>query len=334
MRLPMPNSKHPNFARVIFALVSALCLVGCQRGTDSCSLGREADVPVDTRGNVPLVSAVIDGHPVRMMLDTGAEHSLLTVDAIQHLGIKFDFRHRATIQGVGPAMTAVTAPIDNLEVGGLVLHDRTMIVVPIAMPNLPGGQPDGFLGADIISHYDVDLDLPHGRMTLYHARLCPEAKPPWNGAYLTFNARRLRDRLHIPIKLDGKVLAASLDTGTSAGVTINAQAAERVGVTAEALTHDRRVKTGGVAREKVVIYLHRFNDLKVGTSDVHNPLLPVASFPSDAADALIGFAYLRTHRVWLSFATPQVFIATPTVTGAAGLFEDPALLPDITILLP
>jgi predicted aspartyl protease len=297
-------------------LLTLLAFSACQSVAGTCAIEPQAAVPVEAAGSVPTVSVILDGKPATLILDSGAERTALTLDALKRLNIRFDFAHQATAHGIGAEMTTVTARIRSFEIGGMVLRDRLVPVVPISLPKLPGGQPDGLLGADILSGYDVDLDLPHAMMTLYRARPCPDSKPPWNAAYITFRGRLHRNRLLIPIELDGQQLAAVLDTGASAGVTIGEAAALRIGVTEEALGQDPMLSVAGVARDKVGIHLHRFALVKVGPDIVRNPVLPVAPLPDSAFGALIGASYLKARHVWLSYPTAQVFVLSITARPA------------------
>jgi predicted aspartyl protease len=297
---------------IITLVLTVLTFSASQSLAGPCSIERRADVPVETAGGLPAVSVILDGKPATLILDSGAERTALTLDALKRLNIKFDFAHQATVQGIGAAMTTMTATIRSFEIGGMALRDRLVPVAPISLPKLPGGQPDGLLGADILSRYDVDLDLPHAMMTLYRARPCPDSKPPWSAAYITFRGRLHRNRLLIPIELDGQQLAAVLDTGAGAGVTIGEAAALRIGVTEEALGQDPMFSVGGVARDKAAIHLHRFALVTVGLDIVRNPVLPVAPLPDSAFGALIGMGYLNARHVWLSYPTAQVFVLSVT----------------------
>jgi hypothetical protein len=323
LRLPRRPSFRGEFgsARLWMALllfIIALCASSWQSADgqqrtegDSCGFLVQAVVSLDTRGPIPAVPVIINGQAANMIVDTGAESTLLSTDAIKRLGIRFDFTRRSEVHGIGPAMNSVLARIRKLELGGFALQGDALVVGGMQLPNGPRGQPDGLLGADILSGFDVDLDMPRGTMTLYRpARACPGAKLPWKDAFLTLHARRVRNKLVFPMELDGKVLAATFDTGSSAGVTIDRASAIRTGLFADnALAGDKSLQAGGATAEKVVIRLHRFSKLEIGPDIVRNPMLPVASLPGGQVDALIGAAYLKRHHIWLSYSTAEVFLS-------------------------
>lgn len=304
------------FGGMLLALLAVLSLGACQSGRVSCRLVRQAEIPVETGGTLALVSPEIDGTPMVFVLDTGAETSVLSTAALKRLGIAFDFRRQARLNGVGAALTTVTATIGRLRLGGLVIRDHRVAVDPHLLAGSGGARPDGMLGADILSRYDIDLDLPRRTMTLYRARPCAGATPPWSFPYLRAPAARRRNQLMIPITLDGHPIAAAIDTGTTAAIIVGARAARRTGVTARMLARDRIARIGGFAAPKVAIRLHRFEALRVGDDLVRDPLLPVAPLPP-GIDALIGLGYLRHHRLWLAYASAHVFIAKPRGGGGA-----------------
>jgi hypothetical protein len=60
----------------------------------------------------------------------------------------------------------------------------------------------------------------------------------------------------------------------------------------------------------VPMRLHRFSELQIGPEVTRNPQLWVASARVvPIVDMLLGVDWLRTRRVWLSYATRQFFVA-------------------------
>jgi hypothetical protein len=50
-------------------------------------------------------------------------------------------------------------------------------VAPIEIANALSGPLDGVLGAETLSSFDIDLDLPGRRVTLYQGQSCAAAAP-------------------------------------------------------------------------------------------------------------------------------------------------------------
>ena len=86
-------------------LLLLLGLAGCA-APDNCALVPLADMPLDLRQNLMFVTAGIAGKPVRLLVDTGAERTVLTEATVARLGLA----HAASVSA-GPAPTGTrTSP--------------------------------------------------------------------------------------------------------------------------------------------------------------------------------------------------------------------------------
>jgi len=133
------------------------------------------------------------------------------------------------------------------------------------------GPLDGVLGADSLSSFDVDLDLPGQRMVLYEKQTCQGAVPAWPERYATISAgRSVGDHLFFPVQLDGRRTDAFVDTGSQFTV-LSTRAALAMGMTPGVLQHDRIATVLGAAAERLTARVHRFSRLEVGTEVLRNP---------------------------------------------------------------
>jgi hypothetical protein len=115
-----------------------------------------------TPGAPILVSARINGGgPVTLVLDTGAERTLVAPAALVRLGLTLPNTLEATIRGVAGTTQADVVSIESLEVGGtragplaIIAHDA----------ELPGA--DGLLGRDFLSLFSVTIDTRASVVTL------------------------------------------------------------------------------------------------------------------------------------------------------------------------
>ena len=105
-----------------------------------------------------------------------------------------------------------------------------------------GLDADGLLGADILLAFDLDIDVPDGKLTLYRSRLCPNVQPPWHEPWIEITGVRARkDRLLLPFELDGVQGEALLDTGAQGNV-LSVNMARRMGLTEQVLASDPAVR--------------------------------------------------------------------------------------------
>ena len=168
------------------------------------------------------------------------------------------------------------------------------------------------LGRDFLSAFDLDLDVAHRRLTLYQVRDCTGRFLPWPNTYaslpVTFPAE---DAMVLPVLVDGRPLRALLDTGASASL-IAAPGIFKLGLSQANLSGDLAEQVSGLGPRTITVHRHRFASLQVGGQTTNAPLLwvePIRLFP--ITDMLLGADWVAGRRLWLSYTTRQVFMATP-----------------------
>jgi len=301
---------HP--ARALFLLLAALLLSGCATSPEgACKLAWRADLPIDPRDNLIFVGAMFNDHAANLLMDTGAERTTLTEAAVARLHLRRDLQHPSSSVGIGGTSASYEALPDDFAVGVFRLPVDRVKVATFALPEIGGIQPDGLLGADILLAFDLDIDLPARRLTIYRARPCADSRPPWTVPYSSVEGVAMwRDRLMVPLTVNGADGRAVLDTGAQSTV-IRPEFAARGGVTRAMLENDPSRTMRGASREQASSRLHRFDTVQIGTQIAHGVLLPVAELPSGQEDALIGGDFLRGRRIWLSAASHQMFFTAP-----------------------
>jgi predicted aspartyl protease len=296
-------------------LLALLALAACgqnERGAENaCALVRLAEVPIDARDRMLFTHATIGGDPVTLLVDTGAERTLLTEAAVDRLRLPRDFQHATRTFGIGSPTSTWDARLpDGIVLGGTHLPVDSVTVGHFSIDHVAGGSADGLLGADILLGFDLDLDLPAHRITFYRPRAaCPNPTPPWQEPYLDIaGVSTRRDRLLVPFELDGAGGLAVFDTGAQVS-TISQRMVERIGLADDHMADDRTVIAHGAAPDQVAVHIHRFREFRVGPTEMEDPLLPVVPMLSGMGDALLGADFLQGRRVWLSFSTHRVFVA-------------------------
>jgi len=293
-------------------LLATLLLAGCAQSPDTtCKLIWRADLPIDPRGNLIFVGVMFNDHPATMVMDTGAERTTLTETAVTRLRLRRDLRHPTNSVGIGGTSASYEAVLDDFAVGVFRLPVERVAVGTFTLPEIAGVQPDGLLGADILLAFDLDIDLPGRRLTIYRARPCADSRPPWTVPYASVEGvGTRRDRLVVPLSINGADGRAVLDTGAQRTV-IRPEFAARGGVTQAMLDADPTSMMRGASREQASFRLHRFETVRIGTDVAHDVPLPVARLPGAEEDALLGGDFLHGRRIWLSSASHQVFFTNP-----------------------
>jgi hypothetical protein len=125
-------------------------------------------MPIDVYYQLPLIECMLDGQPVRLAFDLGAEMGLY----LRRLSRWYrsegkdkskDWRSQR-IQGLGGMQAVESGRCDSLRIGSVVV-DKPMVMVSTNDRNLPF--PDyieGFLGVDILKRFILLIDYPDNRI--------------------------------------------------------------------------------------------------------------------------------------------------------------------------
>ena len=302
----MPVVLRTTWRCLPLALLLLSLLSGCAQERN-CALVPITEVPLYEHNNLLMVPAAVDGKPVTLLVDTGAERTILTEDAARRLQLPPD-GHQTRSVGIG----GFSANLD-VQVPGIVLGHTRFPLDRLAVGRFnidgPGIHVDGLLGADILLAFELDLDIPNHRLMLYRLRQCPGARPPWPAVQIDGVGAR-RDRMLLPIALNGVGGMAVLDTGAQS-TAISQDLAERAGVTPQALAADPRVMVHGAAPQPIALPVHQFQALRIGPETIDKPRIAVVPQVGGLGDGLIGADFVHGRRIWLSLATRELFIAAP-----------------------
>jgi predicted aspartyl protease len=279
----------------------------------ACGLTPRATVPLRLDGAQFLVAVTVNGQAATFKLDTGAGRSLVTPEAARRLDLARNPLVGATVWGIGGIERASVAEPRSLSLAGVPLRQRTpsgavaFAVGPLAAP--PGGGPpvDGLLGRDLLSAFDVELDAPRRRMTLWVVSGCAGRFLPWRDPYDAIAALpAYGDALVLPVLANGASLRALPDTGTT-DTLLGAAGVIRLGLADPGVPAGTVRGFGTRARPAWAV---RLSSLLVGDQAEHDvAVLATRLRFYPFVDMLLGADWFLPRRVWLSYATKQVFVA-------------------------
>src|SRR5215472_15179280 len=277
-----------------------MMLVGCSTGASGpCRLQAVAALPVTLAHNSIEVKGSVNRSDAWLMIDTGAERTLLTTTAVKSFLLAHSQRSATLLTGVGGTVSDADVYAD-LQLGTASFQQR------LAEANIPG--ISGLVGADMLSDYDVEFDLPHGRFRLWHARGCRAVDVPWVGPRSTMTIQVTgAGQLRVPVTVDGKPVNALLDSGSSLSL-LRTVAARRLGVAPADMASDPQLLVHGIGSGTVSVRLHRFNTLDVGQTRTAAPEIGVGEIQIGPDDMILGLDYLRSHRLWVSYQTGRIFV--------------------------
>lgn len=300
----------------VLARTCLLVLVVMAHAQGACRIERRAEVPVQLVQNHPLVELAVNGVAAIFLLDTGAERTVFADTAVRELGLARDQWVSSSVRGVGGVieMTANAVP-RSFAIGGLALRRRgvnpalSFVVAPLPWHELGGRAISGLLGADYLSTFDLDLDLSRGTLALYDTTDCAHASLPWGPANVPVPLQRPRPYVLLaPVAIDGRTLLAQLDTGASVSL-VSRKGAARLGITPEMQRAGPSAR--GIGRQALPLHSRIFETARLGPAEYRHVTLafgaPAGGF---AFDMLLGMDLLRGRRVFISYATNRLLIAT------------------------
>lgn len=297
--------------RALAALLLAAPLAACAaapppRRADGCTMERVAALPLHDARNFMLAPVRLNGRAALFVVDTGAEASTLTPQAAQALHLPADPNHGSVLLGISGPVRTHDVRVHRMEIGDVVRTDQTFGLGE--MPAFPGQHLPvvGLLGTDVLSQYEVELDLPGGRMSLYVPHGCP-AVAPWPDAVAVPFARTRTGLAFVDAVVDGSTVRALLDTGARTTLLARETAAS-VGVSAAALADDPPRIGIGIGMGNVDFRQHRFAELGLPGALERNMPANVAEMRLPGVAMLLGADYLGPRRLWISYATGRLFL--------------------------
>jgi predicted aspartyl protease len=284
--------------------------------TGGCAAEVVAVVPVSMQRNEPHVAAEVNDWPVSLVLDTGAQSTMISAGVAAKIQLRRGSQG-GTMQALGGTTASFPARARVFTFGGVGLRDQALRVSPVQLAR-PGREvPDGLLGADVLSRFDLDLDFANSRITLYRARNCPDGGPGWDFPYVTLDMLTSQPgRIMVPAELDGVPFGAVLDTGAEM-TAIARSIALKTGRSEAEIDAGQAVTITGASDAQVIARRHQFRAIRIGRMVAQAPVLTVVPLPANVANGILGMDFLRGRRVWVSYASQKVFVGLgPSVVAA------------------
>jgi len=118
-------------------------------------------VVIPYTGGPLVVSASLNGVPLRLIVDTGADRTLISPSAMARAGFDAAGGTPVQIRGVTGDAAATLIQVPRLDVAGAQVGPVGVIVHPLA-----AGGADGLLGRDVLDAFTVTVDAAAQRAIL------------------------------------------------------------------------------------------------------------------------------------------------------------------------
>ena len=142
--------------------------------------GPLGSIVVKILDRVPLVTGSANGKPVTLVLDTGAEQTVLA-GAANASGPK---RPSSNFHGkcvVSLIRRQLAVELRSFAINGVAVPPPLRVR---AIPPITALPADGLFGRDNLGQFDIDFEMPQGRAVLYQQGAC-DTPPNWPRSYET-----------------------------------------------------------------------------------------------------------------------------------------------------
>lgn len=273
----------------------------------------EAWLPwAERRVSTPTVVATLNGRPVRALIDSGAQYSVIDRSLMPEVDASRTFDMPIVAYGVGGQ--AQLGKGVTLDVG---LGDTTLRGLRAAILDLgPLAARQGLgtpliLGQDVLGAALLDLDVAGRRLRL---------RPPggaWPAEVREFPVRRLGTALGAQVSVEGATVQAVIDTGASAVLALGGEAAAAAGLLdgRDQQAGSSIVLGGAIASTTVTARTVTIGDQLFRNAQV--AIFPTVALPG-YPEALIGMEAFAGRRVVMDIGATRFGVSEPMMDLTVG----------------
>lgn len=117
---------------------------------------------ISIAGGAPImVTAQLNGVPLTLMVDTGADRTMVAPAALARSGVELSGGRLIRVLGVTGASEAYEVTLPRLDVAGARLGPVTVVAHEVPSPGI-----DGLLGRDLLPAFTLTVDAASGQATL------------------------------------------------------------------------------------------------------------------------------------------------------------------------
>lgn len=288
------------------------------------------EVPFKFGDNAIILDAVVNGHPLSLMLDTGFGGSVVANDAL-NLG---EPDGKVSLRDFVGEYTAKSVHIKSLTLAGhaVELPEPEAVEQPVAhLTAVYDTHTDGILGIQALEDYVTEINFEHQKLIFHPKNFDISTRTP-------DNAKTFMDRL-LPLGAnsielaastsDGKKLHLALDTGNSFYVTINRDVLERIGLW-QPNQSPKFMTEAMIASGLVSNWNKKMQEMTIFGVSVPTSYWDVINLPSSDAegDGTVGIDFLKNFNIIVDYNRRKVWFENFTgkvandPRGEAGLVAE------------
>ena len=290
---------------VLIVLALAVCATPLFAAAN-CKLMQIGEWRVKPHSGRLIVDGEINGQKIGVLLDTGAQNSVILRAAADRLGLTRQTAPGYRAYGVGGETYVEYTVLDEMKLGqGARRNWRVLVLGEREL-----GQDHALLlGYDFFQQVDIEFDLPNDTVRLFQAEDCGNVSLAYwargTADVISLAIDNEKPGILVPVKLNDRALLAELDSGASRSVVSRLVAAQ-IGVTPDTPTRvigafQSFVIGGEMIRNPEI----RFTDLSIASTQTGSRV----AVREDLRDMLLGLDFLRAHRVYVAHSQGRLYFA-------------------------
>ena len=269
--------------------------------------GSSGWLPYDEpRASVPTVRVTVAGRPVRALVDSGAQYSVIDRGLFDQLGLTQAFDIPLVAYGVGGAPQMGRGVTLDVTVGTMrveALRAAILSLGPLAVGE--GLSAPLILGQDVLGQTVLELDTEERRM-----RFLAREGHVLSAELAVIPVSTARGALVTEVTVEGATIQAVVDTGASAVLALSREAAESAGLLdGRPSQRGASIVLGGAIDSQIV----RSRTITIGDQiyrDAETPIyadVPLPGFPA----ALVGMEAFAGRRLVLDLGGGRLHASRP-----------------------
>jgi predicted aspartyl protease len=263
-----------------------------------------------------LVQASLNGQgPFWMMLDTGADPSIVEIGTAKRVGLKIAASGQPGSGGGTDENLAYETSLPLVQLGGLTASDVDALAMDLSKLSSALGRPiSGVLGYSLLKTRIVQIDYPNREVRFYtSAPSCTGAARPHSPSCTTLSFRYKDDILASGATVDGKPVTTNVDTGSNSNFQFTPAAVDKLGLSEDVARAHASSSVGfnGDLKNRE----GKVRNVTVGTISVNDPTVVFfgkgMGMDKEPWDLRIGNAFLKNFVVTLDYPHGQIMLSAP-----------------------
>lgn len=274
------------------------------------------EIPFEfVRGSV-VVQVMVNGKgQFSMLLDTGADPSIVDLETAKSIGLEIAAKGEQGSGGGKDANPAYETSLPTVQLGSFTATNVAALAMDLSRISTALGRPiGGVLGYSLLKSRIVQIDYPNRKVRfMTKAPSCAEAARSGAGKCTTLSFRYKNDILAAGVKVNGKRVTTNFDTGSNGTFQVAPAAVEKLRLgedVARAHPASSVGFNGALKNQEGTV-----RNVSVGTISVNEPTVVFygkgTGMDKEPWDLRVGNGFLKDFVVTLDFQHGRIMLTMP-----------------------